>query len=76
MPKTLQQMVEQVEQLEPALQEKVIQGFQRVLDNALADAQWDEALRDQRGLDALHRMAQEALEEHRHGETLNLDEIL
>jgi hypothetical protein len=69
MPETLQQLLEQVQQLDPAMQALVIQKFQQVLDEALADARWDELLRDQRGLDALRRLGLEALAEHRRGET-------
>jgi hypothetical protein len=69
MPETLQRLIAQVQQLDPATQAIVIQKFQQVLDDALADAHWDELLRDQRGLDALHRMAQEAVEEYQRGET-------
>lgn len=70
MPETLQQLIEQVQQLDPATQAVVIQKFQQVLDEALADARWEQLLRDQRGLDALHRMAQEAVEQYRRGETV------
>lgn len=68
MPKTLEQLVEQVQRLDPAMQEMVIQKFQQVLDDALADARWDELLRDPRGIAALERLAQEAMEDVARGD--------
>ncbi len=66
---TLEQVIEQVKQLEPAQRQAIAAQFQRVLDDFLADQRWEQLLSDPRGLEVLHRMAQEAVEAYNRGET-------
>lgn len=40
-----------------------------VAEKRMAEERWEQAFKDQRGLDALHRMAVEAVAEYERGET-------
>jgi hypothetical protein len=66
---TLKQLIEQVEQLDPATQEMVVSKFQQVLDEALADARWEQLLSSPEGKAPGRRMAKEAQSSHLRGET-------
>ncbi len=66
---TLKQLIEQVEQLDPAMQNMVVEKFQQVLDEALADARWEQLLSSPEGKAAGQRMAEDALAEYLRGET-------
>ena len=65
---TLKQLIEQVEQLDPAMQEMVVEKFQQVLDEALADARWEQLLSRPEGKAAGRRLVKQALEEIARGD--------
>ncbi|HLV98497.1 MAG TPA: hypothetical protein VKT82_07435 [Ktedonobacterales bacterium] len=69
MTESLKQVIEQAEQLPPELQQVVAEQFQQVLDAVMADARWEKLLNDSRHKEVVRRMAQEALAEHKRGET-------
>ncbi len=66
---TLKQLIEQVEQLDPAMQSVVVEKFQQVLDEAMADARWEQLLSSPEGKAVGRRLAEEALAEYLRGET-------
>jgi hypothetical protein len=47
----------------------LMEHINQIIESALANQRWEQAFSDQRGLDALHRMAQEAVAEDERGET-------
>jgi hypothetical protein len=65
----LKQLVEQVEQLDPAMQAMVVEKLQQAPDEALADARWEQLLNSPEGKAAGRRLAKEALVEYLRGET-------
>ena len=65
---TLKQVIAQVEQLDPAIQEMVLEKFQQVLDEALADARWEQLLSSPEGKAAGRRLVKQALEEIARGD--------
>ena len=59
----LQRVMQQAEQLLPDEQAQLATQFQQVLDDLLADLEWERTLSSPRGLAILERLAEEAQED-------------
>ena len=68
MTEALREMLEQVEQLDPSLQETIIKRFQEVLAEELAEREWDALLTSPESQTFLKRLRREALEDIDAGE--------
>jgi hypothetical protein len=64
----LKQLVEQVEQLDPAMQAMVVERLQQALDEALADARWEQLLSSPEGKAAGRRLVKQAMEDVARGD--------
>ncbi len=69
MTKKLRQVTEQVEQLDPAMQEIVAERFQQVLEEIAAEQRWDELFSDPRSQDVFAQLRAEALADIAAGDT-------
>ncbi len=59
----LQRVMQRAEQLSPDEQAQLAAQFQQVLDDLLADLEWERTLNSPRGLAILERLAKEAQED-------------
>jgi len=73
---TLRQVIQRVEQLDPAEQSIIAERFQRVLEELEDEQKWAEIWRDPRSIEVLEELMAEADAEYEAGETHDLDELL